>query len=219
MKSSKQIAAFIAAPLCAVAVAQSADAAAGVDASNNREQPGAATPGTTRTSPSTGTQSTYQSGTLSAAGAVTDNFIKGVSQSNNAEMATAQYALANSQNPQVKLFAQQMLADHGKAERALQDLASRRGITVPTDIDMQHKQAVDSLQRRRGTDFDLAYARAMVKDHQQVAALFKQTAQNQHVDADLRGFAQQLLPTIQDHLTMANRMLDAIAVKKVSLNQ
>jgi len=50
-----------------------------------------------------------------------------------------------------------MVADHGKANEELTQLAQRKGI-APADLDAKHKQLIDRLAKLSGAEFDRAYA-------------------------------------------------------------
>jgi putative membrane protein len=157
------------------------------------ERPTAATPGVSLNS--------------SASGPATDDFIKSAEQAGSAEVVAAQFAVAHSQSPDVKAFAQRMISDHGAANAQLKDIAVRKGITVPTDVNSGQTRMMTQLQTQSGAAFDAAYAHAMAHDHTEAVALFKQAAANMKIDNDVRAFAQKTLPTLQDHLTAANKLV------------
>jgi putative membrane protein len=145
-------------------------------------------------------------------GPMTDKFIKAAAQDGDTEIALAQVAEANSQSPDVKSFAQRMIADHGKADNQLKDIAASKGITVPTDMDTRQRAMIARLRGMHGSAFDAAYAKAMQQDHTKAVAMFKRAAQNMHLDSDVRDFAQQTLPTLSDHLQLANNLVNAHAM-------
>lgn len=56
-----------------------------------------------------------------------------------------------------------------------------------------------------GADFDRAYSKMMLSDHQKdVSAFEKQSTKG--ADADLKAFAGKTLPTLQEHLQMARAL-------------
>jgi putative membrane protein len=58
------------------------------------------------------------------------------------------------------------------------------------------------LEKLNGAEFDRAYMQDMVRDHQEDVAEFKKESENGG-DQDLKGFAAKTLPTLQQHLQMA----------------
>ena len=127
------------------------------------------------------------------------------------EVQLGKIAQQNAQSDAVKQFGERMVQDHSKANDELKNIASNKGVELPTSLDSQHQQDVDKLQAKNGSAFDDAYMDHMVKDHKKDIGLFKQEAQAGH-DADVKGFASDTLPTLQDHLQMAqstNAQLEA----------
>ena len=60
-----------------------------------------------------------------------------------------------------------------------------------------------------GADFDKAYMSDMVSDHKEDISDFKKEA-NGGKDADIKAFAAKTLPTLEDHLKMAQQTNDAV---------
>lgn len=137
-------------------------------------------------------------------------FMNKAAQGNLAEIRLSQLASQRASSDQVKQYAQQMIDQHTEATNQLTQIAAQKGVTLPTQLDAQHQQIERQLQRLSGASFDQAYMRAMVNDHAQTVALFqRQTKQGR--DQDVVSFASTLLPTIQQHYTMANSMIRNLA--------
>jgi putative membrane protein len=95
-----------------------------------------------------------------------------------------------------------MVDDHGKANDELKTLAQNKSITLPTTLDPKHKATVDRLSKLSGDAFDRAYMTEMLKDHRKDVAAFK-TESTSGKDADIKAFASKTLPTLEEHLKMA----------------
>ena len=101
----------------------------------------------------------------------------------------------------VKQFGQKMVDDHSQANTELMSLASSKGMTLPTALDEKHREHVTKLSGMSGADFDRAYVKMMVSDHNKdVKAFEKQSTRG--TDPDLKAFASKTLPTLQEHLQM-----------------
>jgi putative membrane protein len=118
-----------------------------------------------------------------------------------AEVELGKLAVGKAQNPEVKRFAQQMIADHTRANNELKTLAGKKSVTLPTDVGAEHKATMDKLSKLSGAEFDKEYVRAMVEDHEKDVKEF-QTQSATSTDADVKAFAAKTLPTLQSHLTM-----------------
>jgi putative membrane protein len=105
----------------------------------------------------------------------------------------------------VKKFGQRMMGDHTKAGGELKRAAAQDNIALPDDVSAKDKGTYDSLSKLSGAAFDRAYARDMVKDHEEEIADFNREA-NGGKNATIKDFATQTLPTLQDHLKEAKEM-------------
>jgi putative membrane protein len=123
-----------------------------------------------------------------------------------AEVEVGRLAETNAANPEVKKYARQMVEDHGKANLELQELAAKKGVTLPTEPDAAQKDRIAGVKAKQGAAFDQAYVdEAAVKDHVAAKELFEKVAKTAE-DPDLRAFAQKNLPVIDHHLAMAKQI-------------
>ena len=129
-------------------------------------------------------------------------FMMKAAEGGMAEVALGELAAKQAASDDVKQFAQRMVDDHGKANRELMDLAAKKGVTLPTDLDAKAKALKTKLEKMSGAEFDREYMREMVKDHEKAVALFEKEAKSGH-DAEAKAWAEQTLPTLRDHLKMA----------------
>jgi putative membrane protein len=105
-------------------------------------------------------------------------------------------------NADVKQFADRMVIDHGKANDELKQWAQEKKATLPAATDAKRKATRDRLAKLSGDAFDKAYMRDIVMDHQHDVAAFKREAESGK-DANLKAWAAKTLPTLQDHLKVA----------------
>ncbi|HEX8602955.1 MAG TPA: DUF4142 domain-containing protein [Pseudoduganella sp.] len=119
---------------------------------------------------------------------------------NMAEVETAKIALQKSQNAEVKAFAQQMVDDHTKGLDEVKSVAQAKNVTLPTEPDLKHKAMAKKLQATSAEKFDQVYMEmAGVKSHKEAHALVVKT-QSSAKDADVKGLAAKLQPTIDQHM-------------------
>jgi len=121
------------------------------------------------------------------------------------EVELGRVAAQQGSSDAIKQFGQRMVDDHGKANTELMTLASSKGITLPTSIDDKHREQVTKLSSMTGADFDRAYAKMMLKDHEKDVSEFEKESMKGG-DADVKAFASKTLPTLQEHLTMARAL-------------
>jgi putative membrane protein len=130
------------------------------------------------------------------------SFINKAASGGMAEVQAAQLAQQKSQDAKVKEFADKMVTDHTANNKQLASLAEQKGVTVPTALDAKDQKQLDKLSSLDGAKFDKAYLKAQVRDHEAMLKLLQHEAKSGK-DADLKSFAEQTIPTVQDHLTMA----------------
>ncbi|MEJ0010910.1 MAG: DUF4142 domain-containing protein [Alphaproteobacteria bacterium] len=130
----------------------------------------------------------------------TKNFVKSASVGNEFEIETSQLALDRSTEEDVRKFAQHMIDDHGTAQQNLE-------AALPTDIDPllaqhkldpKHQHMYDVLKAAKPANFNAAYLHAQHNAHSEAIGLFTTYAKSGD-QKDLRQFAQNTLPTIEDH--------------------
>jgi predicted outer membrane protein len=132
-------------------------------------------------------------------------FAMTAAQGGMTEVELGRLAVQKGTSDAVKQFGQRMIDDHTNANQQLMQLASSKGMTLPTALDAKHAALVAKFQRLSGADFDRQYAKLMVQDHRKDVALFQKEA-DRGMDADLKAFAAQTLPTLQGHLSMAQAL-------------
>jgi putative membrane protein len=128
-------------------------------------------------------------------------FMKEAAQGGMAEVNLGQLAAQNASDPDVKAFGQRMVTDHSKANDQLKQVAAGMNVTLPTDVKASDKAEANRLSKMTGAAFDRAYVRSMVKDHKKDVAEFQKEAKSGH--GDVQSFASTTLPTLQEHLKMA----------------
>jgi putative membrane protein len=126
-------------------------------------------------------------------------FMKEAADGGLAEMELGQLATEKASSEDVKNFGQRMVDDHGKANDKLKDLASQKSVTLPDQPSAKHKTIKMRLEKMFGTQFDQAYVAEMTKDHKKDVAEFERESKSAH-DPDVKNFAIETLPTLQDHL-------------------
>jgi putative membrane protein len=134
--------------------------------------------------------------------ATADRFMTSAAEGGMAEVEMGRIAVQNASDEKVKQFGQRMVDDHTKANDELKEIAARKNVTLPDGPNASQKATRDRLSKLHGAAFDRAYMQDMVKDHKEDVAEF-QRASNRETDPDVKAFASKTLPTLQDHLKMA----------------
>lgn len=134
-------------------------------------------------------------------------FVSEASAAGVAEIEAGKMALEKSTAADVKVFAKQMIDDHGKVNAELRSLAERKKLEVEDDASLTDK-AKATLLDLRDASFDPAYANNQVAAHEKAVELFTQAADNL-TDPELQAFAKTHLPALKHHLEMARALAKA----------
>lgn len=126
------------------------------------------------------------------------------------EVELGELAAEQAKSDDVVQFGQRMVKDHGMANDQLKSIAAQKGITLPDSLDQDQQHTVEELSQVSGEEFDKAYMDEMVKAHQTDVEVFREQAESGQ-DPDLRAFAEQTLPTLEEHLSTAQQIDQELA--------
>ncbi len=102
----------------------------------------------------------------------------------------------------VKDFGATLVKDHTEAYQELSALAAKTGVEIPKGINAAKDSEVVPLEALKGKRFDRKFTLDEVQAHSQAIAAFKREADHGQ-NADVRGYASKMLPTLQEHLRRA----------------
>jgi putative membrane protein len=121
---------------------------------------------------------------------------------NTAEVKMAERALKESENKDVRTFAQKMIDDHTKMRDDLMKLAKAKKVAVVSGLSKETREKMTSLGKLRGGAFDREYMNDMVNGHEKVTKLFK-TWSTKAEDSELRNIASKGATKAAEHLRLA----------------
>ena len=135
-------------------------------------------------------------------------FAKNAALGGMTEVELGKLATQKASSDAVKQFGQKLIDDHTKANDQLKEIAGKENITIPDALDSKHQSRVDKLSKLSGPEFDKAFVKDAVKDHEHDISEFKSEAQNGS-DPNVKQFASNTLPALEDHLSMAKNLSKA----------
>jgi putative membrane protein len=134
------------------------------------------------------------------------SFLKDASELGRAEIQEASLATSRGTTDSIRQFANRMITDHSANNNQLTQIAGQYNVRIPMSLNRTHSADRTALSTMYGNQFDTQYLRNQVKDHQRALTVFQQEASSGQ-NADVRNLASQTVPTIQDHLRMAQDLL------------
>jgi predicted outer membrane protein len=109
--------------------------------------------------------------------------------------------------PQVAVVSAKICADTAHFQPLVEQLAAKRGITLPNDPSYDLAAQYVALSYRPWPSIDVNYLQDQIGSHAQALAVFQQAAQ-QTTDLDLKFLAEGAIPVVQDNL---GRLRQALA--------
>lgn len=138
------------------------------------------------------------------------DFLENAAQSGLAEVEGSRIALDSDPSPEVRAFAQKMIDEHTRANEELRQLADRKGFTLPDEPSVAQRAELVALRALSGGPMNRAYAaRIGEAAHENAVELFQRAA-SEAQDADIRAYAEKMLPKLQEHLKMARELREKV---------
>ncbi len=143
-----------------------------------------------------------------------EGFLTQAAQNGHAEVEASKLAMEKASDPKVKEFARKMVEDHTQANQELEKLASSKGVDLPDGPSLLQKgKSKLMLSTADGESFDRRYADSMgVEAHEDNIELFEEAVKEAE-DAEVKAYAQKVLPKLQEHLKMAKQLADSLPKK------
>jgi putative membrane protein len=132
-------------------------------------------------------------------------FAKDAAVSGLIQVELGKLATQKASKGEIKQFGEELAADHSKANEQLKRVASKENIQVPDSLDSKHQSQIDKLAKLDGEDFDKAFLKNQLRDRQAAVRDFNSEAQS-GTDPELRTFASNMLPKLQQQLELAKNL-------------
>ena len=139
-------------------------------------------------------------------------FIRAADQINLAEMKLGKVAGDHAASEVVKKFGERTVLDHSLMNKELRKITTKQGIASREKLDAKHQELLEELSKLKGAAFDQAYTKDMVAGHEAAIKLFEFEANNGR-DADVKAWAEKCLPTLREHLKLAQAAVENVKKK------
>lgn len=126
-------------------------------------------------------------------------FLQNANSANVKQIAMGHTAETGAVNSGIISLGTRLASSHRKADQALRLLAERKHVDLPSAANAADNADITELHgHRKGSDFDSAYVSRVAADHDRMIQMYE-AARNGSQDADIRGYADKMLPTLQDN--------------------
>ena len=121
-------------------------------------------------------------------------FVRAATENGRKEVNSARDALAQLKKPELKRIAEMLVSDHNSANARLSQIAEAKQWPVPPPAAPAAPPSGSA-----SSDFDTRWTAEMIAGHERSIALYRAQASGGE-DKDLRKYARDTLPTIEQHL-------------------
>jgi putative membrane protein len=126
-------------------------------------------------------------------------------QMNNEEQDMAKELKSKSgDNQALATMADTIRDDHKANQAALEALASQKRVTLKSYE--KNKAAQDQLDNLKGAQFNEAFLKMDIRDHEKAIALFRRAKSEFSGDRDVVIYIDQTIPVLEAHLKMAQNL-------------
>jgi putative membrane protein len=143
-------------------------------------------------------EETNDSAMLNKAAEKEAQFLVDVVGSNYGEIKLARLGHQRASNSELKDVARNLERDHEALLNDLKALASKKGITIPTEENGDSKDKLKELTDEKASVFDKEWCETLMDSHRTSITKFE-NAENEISDPDLKSFVSSVLPKLRTH--------------------
>lgn len=125
-------------------------------------------------------------------------FVVDVVASNYGEVKLARLAQQKASNSELKDVARMLEQDHRAVLNDLKSMASKKGITIPTEENGDAKDKLKELTDEKAGVFDKEWCETLMDNHKASISKFENAA-NDISDPDIKNFVNSVLPKLRTH--------------------
>jgi putative membrane protein len=131
-------------------------------------------------------------------------FLRNAAQGDQSEVTLGNLAVQRGASAGVKDYGRRLASDHGAHLLKVQGLARRMRVTLPGGMKPDARATYRSLQRLSGRAFDRMFVQHMAADHRKDIGDYESQARSG--DRQTAALARDTLPTLREHLRIAQRL-------------
>jgi putative membrane protein len=126
------------------------------------------------------------------------------------QLELSRVAAQKASNPQTKALAQAEITEQTGLAAKLKEIASAKGVTLPTSPDPQTKTILSKFSQASGTAFDKLYVtESGVKGHEKLNQVMTKVESNAS-DSNLKQLAKAAHPLVKTHLSVSRSIMTSM---------
>lgn len=132
-------------------------------------------------------------------------FIEKAVRGNIAEVQLGELAEKKGKSEQVQALGETLQTDHAKALERSEGIAKDMGLNVTREPMKDAKETYDRLAKLSGAEFDKAFIKAAIEDHEKDVELYSEQAEDGE-NKKVAEYVEVTLPALKRHLDMARKL-------------
>lgn len=139
-----------------------------------------------------------------------EKFLQQAATNDNFQLMAGMMANDQSKSGNVGALGEKIYHVHSRTNPVLEEIAKKKSVKLPAGMGSEKKAIVDSLEVKKGADFDKTFAEVEVKAYEEAVAVYEK-ADKEVVDKDVQAFIDQILPVLKEHLSEAVALQSELA--------
>jgi putative membrane protein len=131
-----------------------------------------------------------------------DQFVSEAVTRGLAEAEIGKIARERGSSTDVRQFGERMVQYHGENNERMLRILRDQQIEAPSEMTEAQRTQVTRLGRLEGTELDRQYIQQVIENHQSSTELYRRASESD-INPELRQFATETLPDIEDHFERA----------------
>ncbi|RNI29475.1 DUF4142 domain-containing protein [Rufibacter immobilis] len=142
-----------------------------------------------------------------------EQFLKQAATNDNFQLMAGMMAEDQGKTGSVGALGQKIYHVHSRTNPVLQEIAKKKAVELPAEMGSAKKALVDTLEAKKGEQFDESFAEVEVAAHEEAIAFYEK-ADKEVKDPDVQSFIDQILPVLKEHLSEAQALRSELSSPK-----
>jgi len=147
----------------------------------------------------------------------TTAFLKEAARDNDAEIGLAEVGARQGQNADLKSYCEMLQKDHAQAKGNLEAISQKYGVDTNQAQARRENREVAKFEKLTGTEFDQKFAEQILSDHQKRISKYNKAASELQA-ADVKQYAETMLPKLREHFQKASDIAKAVGVDPATIS-
>lgn len=129
------------------------------------------------------------------------------------EVRMSENAAMHATTPEVKNLAMMLVEKHNRMNEEVQTLATKKQVSLPTDLTDEQRRDIEKLAEKTGLDYDKHYTSTTKDKHEDALKNYEKIAEKSE-DSEIQAWASKNVTEVREHLDMVVSAHNTVKDKK-----